>query len=165
MSLKKSLLLLCCAFSTSAFAERWFEVEVLVFKQRSAPYLQEDFSLKHDKITAKNRLDLLTALYSDKAQQDCINGDSRFNSSSFTDSLVNSARSNLCDDSIDYVKSYEQLPLTPDAPVKDDMIEPYLLAPLPKESQKFTHHFLISCLSSLSLRVRDSLCHSVGIKG
>jgi len=129
MSLKKSLLLLCCAFSTSAFAERWFEVEVLVFKQRSAPYLQEDFSLKHDKLTANNRLDLLSALYSGKAQQDCIDGDSRFNTSSFTDSLVNSARSNLCDDSIDYVKSYDQLPLTPDAPIKNDMIEPYLLAP------------------------------------
>lgn len=129
MLLKKSLLLLCCAFSTSAFAERWFEVEVLIFKQRSAPYLQEDFSLKHDEISANKRLDLLTTIYSDKAQQDCIDGDSRFNSSSFTDSLVNTARSNLCDDSIDYVKSYDKLPLTPDAPVKDDMVEPYLLAP------------------------------------
>lgn len=129
MSLKKYLLLLCCVFSSSAFAERWFEVEVLIFKQRQAPYLQEDFSLKHEKITANNRLDLLSTLYSGQAQQACIDGDSRFNSSSFTDSLVGAEHSNLCDDSVDYVKSYDSLPLTPDAPAKDDMIEPYLLAP------------------------------------
>lgn len=129
MSLKKYLLILCCVFSSSSFAERWFEVEVLIFKQRQAPYLQEDFSLKHEKITANNQLDLLSPLYSKQAQQACINGDSRFNSSSFTDSLVGAERSNLCDDSVDYVKSYDSLPLTPDAPAKDNMIEPYLLAP------------------------------------
>ena len=30
MLLKKSLIVLCCLFSSTAFAERWFEVEVLV---------------------------------------------------------------------------------------------------------------------------------------
>ncbi|MEI8641761.1 CsiV family protein [Pseudoalteromonas sp. Hal099] len=57
---KKSLIVLCCLFSSTAFAERWFEVEVLVFKQRPALYLQEDFSLKHEPIKAKNTLELLT---------------------------------------------------------------------------------------------------------
>lgn len=67
MLLKKSLVVLCCLFSSTAFAERWFEVEVLIFKQPFAPYLQEDFSLKHDAIEDKNTLDLLSPVY--KAKQ------------------------------------------------------------------------------------------------
>ena len=129
MLLKKSLILLCCVFSSTAFAERWFEVEVLIFKQRPAPYLQEDFSLEREPIKAKRSLDLLTPLYSEQAKQDCINGDSRFNSQSLTDSVIGATRSNLCDDSIDYLHSYSELPLSPLAPAKDDMQQTYLLAP------------------------------------
>lgn len=129
MLLKKSLILLCCVFSSTAFAERWFEVEVLIFKQRPAPYLQEDFSLEREPIKAKRSLDLLTPLYSEQAKQDCINGDSRFNSQSLTDSVIGATRSNLCDDSIDYLHSYSELPLSPLAPAKDDMEQTYLLAP------------------------------------
>ena len=129
MLLKKSLILLCCVFSSTAFAERWFEVEVLIFKQRPAPYLQEDFSLQREPIEAKRSLDLLTPLYSEQAKQDCINGDSRFNSQSLTDSVIGASRSNLCDDSIDYLHSYSELPLSPLAPAKDDMQQTYLLAP------------------------------------
>ncbi|MGS0496971.1 hypothetical protein CWB85_01435 [Pseudoalteromonas sp. S1727] len=129
MLLKKSLILLCCVFSSAAFAERWFEVEVLIFKQRPAPYLQEDFSLEQDPIRAKRSLDLLTPLYSEQAKQDCINGDSRFNSQSLTDSVIGASHSNLCDDSIDYLHSYSSLPISPLAPAKDDMEQTYLLAP------------------------------------
>ncbi|MEH6394773.1 CsiV family protein [Pseudoalteromonas sp.] len=129
MLLKKSLILLCCVFSSTAFAERWFEVEVLIFKQRPAPYLQEDFSLQREPIEAKRSLDLLTPLYSEQAKQDCINGDSRFNSQSLTDSVIGASRSNLCDDSIDYLHSYSELPLSPLVPAKDDMQQTYLLAP------------------------------------
>ncbi|MEM5550506.1 peptidoglycan binding protein CsiV [Pseudoalteromonas neustonica] len=129
MLFKKSLLLLCCVFSSTAFAERWFEVEVLIFKQRPAPYMQEDFSLDKDPIKKSNNLDLLTPIYEEQAKQDCINGDSRFNSASFTDSLISVSRSNLCDESIDYLSSYNVLPLSPLAPVRDDMEQTYLLAP------------------------------------
>ena len=130
MLLKKSLIVLCCLFSSTAFAERWFEVEVLVFKQRPAPYLQEDFSLKHKAIEDKNTLDLLTPLYTEQAMQACIDGDERFQKRTFTDSLVNSnPQSGVCDNSIDYLQSYEELPVTPLAPAKDDMQQIYLLAP------------------------------------
>ena len=129
MLLKKSLILLCCVFSSTAFAERWFEVEVLIFKQRPAPYLQEDFSLDKEPIKAKRSVDLLTPLYTAQAKQECINGDTRFNSQSLTDSVIGANRSNLCDGSIDYLHSYSALPLSPIAPVKDDMEQTYLLAP------------------------------------
>ncbi|NMM41790.1 peptidoglycan binding protein CsiV [Pseudoalteromonas arctica] len=129
MLLKKSLILLCCVFSSTVFAERWFEVEVLIFKQRPAPYLQEDFSLEQEPIKAKRSLDLLTPLYTAQAKQECINGDSRFNSQSLTDSVIRASRSNLCNDSIDYLHSYSALPLSPLAPAKDDMQQTYLLAP------------------------------------
>ncbi|KYL32862.1 MULTISPECIES: peptidoglycan binding protein CsiV [Pseudoalteromonas] len=136
MLLKKSLIVLCCLFSSTAFAERWFEVEVLVFKQRPAPYLQEDFSLKHEPIKAKNTLELLTPLYTEQAMQACIDGDSRFQKRSFTDSLVNAnPQSGVCDNSIDFMKSYDELPVTPLAPAQDTMDEPYLLAP---EQLQFT---------------------------
>lgn len=130
MLLKKSLIVLCCLFSSAAFAERWFEVEVLIFKQRPAPYLQEDFSLKHDPIEAKNTLELLTPLYTEQAMQACIDGDSRFQKRSFTDSLVNTnPQSGVCDNSIDFMKSYDELPVTPLAPTQDTMDKPYLLSP------------------------------------
>ena len=129
MLLKKSLILLCCVFSSTAFAERWFEVEVLIFKQRPAPYLQEDFSLEESPIRGKRPVDLLTPIYSEQAKQDCINGDSRFNSTTLTDSLIGVSHSNLCDDSIDYLASYDSLPLSPAAPARDDMQHTYLLAP------------------------------------
>jgi len=130
MLLKKSLVVLCCLFSSTAVAERWFEAEVLIFKQRPAPYLQEDFSLKHEAIEDKNTLDLLTPLYTEQAMQACIDGDTRFQKRSFTDSLVNdSPRSGVCDASTDYVQSYDTLPVTPVAPALDTMEQPYLLAP------------------------------------
>ncbi|MGS0535967.1 peptidoglycan binding protein CsiV [Pseudoalteromonas sp. SaAl2] len=129
MLFKKSLLILCCVFSSAAFAERWFEVEVLIFKQRPAPYLQEDFSLKKEPIKASNKIDLLTPLYTQQAKQDCIAGDSRFNSNSLTDSVIGASRSNLCDDSIDYIASFDSLPLSPEAETRDDMISTYLLNP------------------------------------
>ncbi|WP_288985527.1 CsiV family protein, partial [uncultured Pseudoalteromonas sp.] len=130
MLLKKSLVILCCLFSSTAFAERWFEVEVLIFKQRPAPYLQEDFSLKHDAIEDKNTLDLLASAYKNQAMDACINGDPRFQTRTFADTLVNSnPQSAACNDSIDYVKSYDVLPVTPQAPVQDTMEQTYLLAP------------------------------------
>jgi hypothetical protein len=135
MLLKKSLILLCCVFSSTAFAERWFEVEILIFKQRPAPYLQEDFSLAKEPINAKRSIDLLTPLYIEQAKQECINGDTRFNSQSLTDSVIGVNRSNLCDNNIDYLRSYSVLPLSPLAPVKDDMEQTYLLAP---EQLQFT---------------------------
>ena len=135
MLLKKSLILLCCVFSSTAFAERWFEVEILIFKQRPAPYLQEDFSLDKEPINAKRSIDLLTPLYIEQAKQECINGDTRFNSQSLTDSVIGVNRSNLCDNNIDYLRSYSVLPLSPLAPVKDDMEQTYLLAP---EQLQFT---------------------------
>ncbi|MBQ4799322.1 peptidoglycan binding protein CsiV [Pseudoalteromonas sp. MMG006] len=130
MLLKKSLIVLCCLFSSTAFAERWFEVEVLVFKQRPAPYLQEDFTLKHDAIEDKNSLDLMTPLYTEQAMQACIDGDVRFQKHSFTDSLVNSnPQSGVCDDSTDYMQSYDELPVTPQVAAQDHMQQTYLLAP------------------------------------
>lgn len=130
MLLKKSLIILCCLFSSTAIAERWFEVEVLVFKQRPAPYLQEDFSLKKPAIEDKNTLNLLTPLYTEQAMQACIDGDTRFEKRSFTDSLVNSKQqSGVCDNSIDYLKSYEHLPVTPLVAAQDTMQQTYLLAP------------------------------------
>ncbi|KDC55134.1 peptidoglycan binding protein CsiV [Pseudoalteromonas sp. S3431] len=130
MLLKKSLVVLCCLFSSTAFAERWFEVEVLVFKQLPAPYLQEDFSLKHKAIEDKNTLDLLTPLYKEQAMQACIDGDVRFQKRSFTDSLVNlNPQSNVCDDSIDYIQSYDELPVTPIAETQETMEQTYLLSP------------------------------------
>ena len=130
MLLKKSLVILCCLFSSTAFAERWFEVEVLIFKQHPAPYLQEDFSLKHDAIEDKNTLDLLASAYKNQAMDACINGDPRFQTRTFADTLVNSnPQSAACNDSIDYVKSYDVLPVTPQAPVQDTMEQTYLLAP------------------------------------
>ena len=100
MLFRNSLLLLCCLFTSSSFATRWFEIEVLIYKQRPAPYLQEDFSLKHDEIKAKRSKDLLSPAYTEQAKQACIEGDSRFRSDSFTDSLVNTnPHSNVCDDS------------------------------------------------------------------
>jgi hypothetical protein len=130
MLLKKSLLILCCLFSSAALAERWFEVEVLIFKQRPAPYLQEDFSLKHPAIADKNTLDLLTPLYTEQAMQACIDGDPRFQTRSFTDTLVNSdSQSNVCNNTIDFLKSYEQLPVTPNVAALDTMQQTYLLAP------------------------------------
>lgn len=129
MLLKKSLLILCCVFSSTAFAERWFEVEVLIFKQRPAPYLQEDFSLKKEPIKANNKIDLLSPLYTQQAKQDCIAGDSRFNSNSLTDTVIAASRSNLCDDSIDYVASFDSLPLSPEAEPRDDMVSTYMLSP------------------------------------
>jgi hypothetical protein len=130
MLLKKSLIILCCLFSSTALAERWFEVEVLVFKQRPAPYLQEDFSLKYSAIEDKNTLDLLTPVFTEQAMQACIDGDPRFQTISFTDSLVNSTpRSGVCDNSVDYLQSYEQLPITPLATAQETMQQTYLLAP------------------------------------
>lgn len=130
MLLKKSLVLLCCLFSSTAFAERWFEVEVLIFKQRPAPYLQEDFTLKYDAIDDTNTTDLLTPLYTEQAMQACIDGDARFQSHTFTDTLVgNGAQANVCNDSIDYMQSYNELPVTPLAVAQDTMNKPYLLAP------------------------------------
>jgi hypothetical protein len=130
MLLKKSLIVLCCLFSSTALAERWFEVEVLVYKQRPAPYLQEDFSLKHDVIEDKNTLDLLTPLYTEEAKEACINGDTRFQKHSFTDSLVNAnPRSGVCNDSTDYMQSYDELPVIPLAPSQQGMSEAYLLSP------------------------------------
>ena len=129
MLFKKSLIVLCCLFSSTAFAERWFEVEVLIFKQRPAPYLQEDFSLKHKAIEDKNTLDLLTPLYSEQAKQACIDGDARFQQSTFTDSLLTQGpQSNLCDDSVDYMQSYDSLPVIPLARAQDSMEKPYLLS-------------------------------------
>ena len=84
MLFRNSLLLLCCLYTSSSFAARWFEIEVLIYKQRPAPYLQEDFSLKHDEINAKNKLDLLTPALEEQARQACIEGDTRFKSNSFT---------------------------------------------------------------------------------
>lgn len=129
MLFKKSLLILCCIFSSTAFAERWFEVEVLIFEQRPAPFLQEDFSLKKQPIKAKNPVDLLTPWYVAQAKTECIDGDTRFNSTSLTDSVIGARRSNLCDDTIDYVNSYDTLPLIPNAETKDDMLNTYLLSP------------------------------------
>lgn len=130
MLLKKSLIVLCCLFSSTALAERWFEVEVLIFKQRPAPYLQEDFSLKHEPIEDNNTLELLTPLYTEQAMQACIDGDSRFQKRSFTDSLVNAnPQSGVCDNSIDFIQSYDELPVTPLAPAQDTMDETYLLSP------------------------------------
>ncbi|MDN3377659.1 MULTISPECIES: peptidoglycan binding protein CsiV [unclassified Pseudoalteromonas] len=129
MLLKKSLLILCCVFSSAAFAERWFEVEVLIFKQRPAPYLQEDFSLKKEPIKASNKIDLLTPLYAQQAKQECIAGDSRFSSTSLTDTVIGASRSSLCDDTIDYIASYDSLPLSPEAETRDDMVSTYLLNP------------------------------------
>lgn len=129
MLFKKSLIVLCCLFSSTAFAERWFEVEVLIFKQRPAPYLQEDFSLKHKAIEDKNTLDLLTPLYSEQAKQACIDGDARFQQSTFTDSLLTQGpQSNLCDDSVDYMQSYDSLPVIPLARAQYSMEKPYLLS-------------------------------------
>lgn len=130
MLLKRSLVILCCFFSSTAFAERWFEAEVLIFKQRPAPYLQEDFSLKHDAITDKNTLDLLSPVYKSQAMDACINGDPRFQTRTFADTLINSnPQSAVCNDSIDYVKSYDILPVIPQAPAQDTMEQTYLLAP------------------------------------
>ena len=139
MLLKKSLVILCCLFSSTAFAERWFEVEVLIFKQLPAPYLQEDFSLKHDPIEDKNTLDLLSPVYKSQAMDACINGDPRFQTRTFADTLVNSnPQSAVCNDNIDYVKSYAVLPVTPQAPAQETMEQTYLLAPeqLQFESQR-----------------------------
>jgi hypothetical protein len=129
MLFRNSFILLCCLFTSSAFATRWFEIEVLIYKQRPAPYLQEDFSLKHDEINAKNKLDLLTPALEEQARQACIEGDSRFKSNSFTDSLVsNSPHSNVCDDSVDFLSSYTQLPVTPSVKSREDTDEIYLIA-------------------------------------
>lgn len=129
MLLKKSLVILCCLFSSTAFAERWFEVEVLIFKQRPAPYLQEDFSLKHKAIADKNTLDLLTPLYTEQAKQACIDGDERFQTRSFTDSLVDiNPQSSVCDESIDYLQSYDELPVTPLVETQEAMEQTYLLS-------------------------------------
>ncbi|GAA60887.1 hypothetical protein P20652_2755 [Pseudoalteromonas sp. BSi20652] len=130
MLLKKSLFVLCCLFSSTVFAERWFEVEVLIFKQLPAPYLQEDFSLKHKAIEDTNALDLLTPLYTEQAMQACIDGDIRFQKHSFTDSLVNSnPQSGVCNDTTNYIQSYNELPVTPKAPAQNNMQQTYLLAP------------------------------------
>ena len=135
MLYKSVLFILCCTFSSTAFAERWFEVEVLIFKQRPAPFLQEDFSLKKQPVKAKNTHDLLTPWYIAQAKEDCINGDPRFNSTSLTDSVIGASRSNLCDETTDYVASYETLPLSPNAELRDDMLDTYLLSP---EQLQFT---------------------------
>ncbi|WP_372760689.1 peptidoglycan binding protein CsiV [Pseudoalteromonas sp.] len=129
MLLKKTLIILCCLFSSTAFAERWFEVEVLIFKQRPAPYLQEDFSLKQPAITDTNTLDLLTPLYTKQAMQACIDGDKRFQQQTFTDSLVNTnPQSGVCNNSTDLMQSYDTLPLTPLAPSQESMQQTYLLS-------------------------------------
>ncbi|MEZ7187603.1 peptidoglycan binding protein CsiV [uncultured Pseudoalteromonas sp.] len=130
MLFRNSLLLLCCLYTSSSFAARWFEIEVLIYKQRPAPYLQEDFSLKHDEIKANRSKDLLSPAYSAQAKQACIEGDSRFRSNSFTDSLVNSnPHSNVCDDSVDFLASYNQLPVTPVVEPREDTDDIYLMAP------------------------------------
>lgn len=129
MLLKNSLIILCCLFSSAAIADRWFEVEVLIFKQRPAPYLQEDFSLKHPAIEAKKMLDLVTPALKAQAMQACLKGDPRFIQSSFTDSLINThPRSFACDDSIDYLTHYDVLPITPEVNAQETMDKTYLLA-------------------------------------
>ncbi|MCF2899965.1 MULTISPECIES: CsiV family protein [unclassified Pseudoalteromonas] len=130
MLLRNSFLLLCCLFTSSSFATRWFEIEVLIYKQRPAPYLQEDFSLKHDEITAKREKDLLSPAYTAQARQECLNGDSRFQSTTFADAIITSnPHSNVCDESVDYLSSYDELPVTPVVEARDDTDEIYLLAP------------------------------------
>ncbi|WP_404339834.1 CsiV family protein [Pseudoalteromonas mariniglutinosa] len=130
MLLKKSLIIACCVFSSSVFATRWFEAEVLIFKQRPAPYLQEDFSLKYDQIKTQNSKDLLTPAFIEHARQDCLNGDRRLNTDSLTEQLTaNHPHSNVCDDSIDFMASYSMLPVIPYAKVREDTEQIYLLAP------------------------------------
>lgn len=129
MLFKNSLIILCCLFSSAAIAERWFEVEVLLFKQRPAPYLQEDFSLKHPAIEDKKTLDLVTPALKAQALQACLKGDPRFIQSSFADSLIHThPRSLACDDSIDYLTYYDVLPITPEVNAQDTMDNTYLLA-------------------------------------
>jgi len=136
MLFRNSFILLCCLFTSSSFAARWFEIEVLIYKQRPAPYLQEDFSLKHDEINAKRSKDLLSPVYKAHAKQACINGDSRFRSQSFTDELINSnPHSNVCDDSVDFLASYNELPVSPPVEPREDTDEIYLMAP---EQLQFT---------------------------
>lgn len=124
-------LISCCLLTSSlSHAARWFEAEVLIFQQRPAPYLQEDFSLKHDAINNKRIRDIFSQAYRAQAQQACIEGDSRFAKQAFTDSLVtNSPHSNVCDNSVDYLASMDTLPVTPDVEARDDMSEIYILAP------------------------------------
>jgi hypothetical protein len=129
MLFRNVLIILCCIISNSAFAERWFEVEVLVFKQQPAPYLLEDFSLKHDDITGKNTLDLLSPIYNEQAMQACIDGDSRFQNTASEGLFNDNQTIGGCNNSSEPILGFDKLPVTPLAPTLDSMEKPYLLAP------------------------------------
>ncbi|MBQ4832236.1 peptidoglycan binding protein CsiV [Pseudoalteromonas sp. MMG010] len=128
MLLRNVCLIMCLVASNSVFAERWFEVEVLIFKQRPAPYLQEDFTLKHEAISDKNTLDLLTPIFNEQAMQACINGDSNFIKKQQSAIFPNHTDS-LCNSNLEPVQGFSQLPVLPLAPALDSMDKPYLLAP------------------------------------
>ncbi|MBD1584748.1 CsiV family protein [Pseudoalteromonas sp. S16_S37] len=124
---KISILFLALTQSMSAYALRWFEVELIAFEQQPSPLLREDFTLVHPPITGNNQLDLLTDGFNAQGQQRCLEGDADFDPRPLAQKVYDSY-SWACPSSYDYISHYETLPLSPFAEPQEQMDNIYLLS-------------------------------------
>ncbi|BBN81525.1 hypothetical protein PA25_15100 [Pseudoalteromonas sp. A25] len=124
---KISLLFFILTQATSAYAQRWFEVELIAFEQQPSPLLREDFSLVHPDITGSKQLDLLTDGFNAQGQQRCLEGDSDFDPRPLTHRVYDSY-SWACPPEYDFISKYDTLPLSPYAEPQEHMDSIYLLS-------------------------------------
>lgn len=113
--------------STSAHATRWFEVEIIAFKQAPSYTIKEDFSIEPEALTDRNRLNILFDGFNHTGYELCLQGRARFQDSTFIRSLTQGKSSPWCEPSRDYVSLFDSLPISPSVEPQEHMESIYLL--------------------------------------
>ncbi|PAJ72813.1 hypothetical protein CJF42_19210 [Pseudoalteromonas sp. NBT06-2] len=104
---------------------RWYEVEIVLFEHPDNEKVKEDFSFDLSPIKTNKSVDMLSEHLQLMGQNKCLSHKPQTN---ILNKTLNTLNSPVCVDSINYIALMDKTPLTLDAPLREGMETPYIIA-------------------------------------